>query len=491
VDGRKPGTAGGGTSTSRHYLRWFALAVLATAFFMGVLDSTSGYAALPTIAADLDFSPVAIQWVMTGYGVTVGGLLLLGGRLADLLGRRRVFMTAVALFAAASLCCGLAWSSEVLVAARVAQGVGAATMTPAGLSILMTIFPEGADRNRALAVWGGLGGIGATAGLLIGGTLTDTLGWAWIFFVNVPVCLAVLAASPALLPESRDRRRTRTFDLAGAVTITAALVLLLYSLFTVAEAGRPTALTGALLAATAVLTGLFVVIESRSAAPLVPLRIFRSRTLVGGNLVMLAAGIAVDGLLIVLTLYMQQVLRFSALEFGLALAVMTATSVGCLLLAQRAVTRIGFRAVAATGMALLGLACLLLARLPMDGSFAVDLLPGLLVFGAGLGAAFVAAQIAALTGVSDDEAGLASGIEETSFAVGTTLGVAIATGVAVTHAAQVRAAGAAAEVAQIAGFQAAFHVAAGSAALGLIAALTLLAPPATRRPQHGQRTSHR
>lgn len=453
--------------------RWYALAVVGTAFFMGVLDSTSVYAALPSIATDLAFSAAGIQWVMTAYGVTVGGLLLLGGRVADLLGRRRVFMTAVALFAAASLCCGLAWSSEVLVAGRVAQGLGAAIMTPAGLSILMTVFPDGPDRNKALGVWGGLGGIGATAGLLLGGALTDALGWAWIFFVNVPVCLAVLALSPALLPESRDRDRTRTFDLAGALTVTGALVLLLYCLFTVADAGWRTVQTTTLAAGAIALGALFVVVESRSAAPLVPLRIFRSRTLLGGNLVILVAGIAVDGLLIIVTLYAQQVLGYSALQFGLAMAVMTATSVVGVMIAQHVVTRIGFRPVAAAGMTLLGAACVILAQLSAHGTFVDDLLMGLLVFGAGMGAAFVAAQIAALTGVTDDESGLASGIEETSFAVGTTLGVAIASGVVVMHTNRLLGEGTAPVLAQTAGFQAALYVAAGFAALGLVAALTL------------------
>jgi EmrB/QacA subfamily drug resistance transporter len=471
-----------GTAPDRHHRappdsrRWYALAVIGTAFLMGVLDSTSVYAALPSIATELAFSAAGIQWVMTAYGVTVGGLLLLGGRIADLVGRRRVFMTAVALFAAASLCCGLAWSSEVLVAARVAQGVGAAIMTPAGLSILMTVFPEGPDRNKALGVWGGLGGIGATAGLLLGGALTDALGWAWIFYVNVPVCLAVLVASPLLLPESRDRDRARTFDLAGALTVTGALVLLLYALFTVTDVGWNPLQTATMAAGAITLGGLFVVFESRSVAPLVPLRIFRSRTLLGGNLVILVAGIAVDGLLIIVTLYAQQVLGYTALQFGLAMAVMTGTSVAGVMIAQHVVTRIGFRSVAAGGMALLAAACLILAQLSAHGTFVSDLLMGLLVFGAGMGAAFVAAQIAALTGIADHESGLASGIEETSFAVGTTLGVAVASGVAVSHTSSLVSGGTASVLAQTAGFQAALYVAAGFAVLGLVAALTLLGP---------------
>jgi EmrB/QacA subfamily drug resistance transporter len=456
--------------------RWYALAVLCTAFFMGVLDSTSVYTALPSIAEDLAFSAAGIQWVITAYGVTVGGLLLLGGRVADLIGRRRVFMTAVAMFAAASLLCGLSWSSEVLIAARAAQGTGAAIMTPAGLSILMTIFPDGRDRNRALGIWGGLGGIGATAGLLLGGILTDWLGWEWIFFTNVPVCLGVLTLSPILLPESRDRGQRRSFDLPGAAAITAALVLLLYGLFTVADVGWRSAQPIVLVTAAIFLGALFVLIESRSAAPLVPLRIFRSRTLVGGNVVILVAGIAVDGLLIIVTLYAQQVLGYSAIQFGLAMAVMTVMSVVGVLAGQHIVTRIGFRPVAATGMTLLGVACLLLTRVSTDGTFVDDLLFGLLVFGAGMGAAFVAAQIAALTGVPEGESGLASGIEETSFAVGTTLGVAVVTAVAVSQTNHLLAGGTAPVLARVEGFQLAFGVAAGVAFLGLLAALALLGP---------------
>lgn len=456
--------------------RWFALAVVCTAFFMGVLDSTSVYAGLPSIAEDLAFSAAGIQWVLTAYGVTVGGLLLLGGRVADLMGRRRVFMTAVALFAAASLLCGLAWSSEVLIAARAAQGTGAAIMTPAGLSLLMRMFPDGRDRNRALGIWGGLGGIGATAGLLLGGVLTDWLGWEWIFFTNVPVCVGVLALSPVLLPASRDRGPRRGFDLAGAVTVTAALVLILCGLFTVAEVGWRAAQPIGLVAAAVVLGALFVLIESRSAAPLVPLRIFGSRTLVGGNVVILVAGIAVDGLLIIVTLYAQQVLGYSAIQFGLAMAVMTVMAIVGVMIGQHVVTKFGSRPVAAAGMTLLGVACLLLTGVSADGTFVGDLLVGLLIFGAGMGAAFVAAQIAALAGIAEEDSGLASGIEETSFVVGSTLGIAVVTAVAVSQTDHLLAGGTPPMLARVEGFQVALAVAAGFAFLGLLAALTLLGP---------------
>lgn len=454
--------------------RWVALAVLCTAFFMAVLDSTSVFAALPSIAEDLAFPASQVQWVITAYGVTVGGLLLLGGRIADLFGRRRVYMTSVGLFAVASLVCGLAWSSEALIAARAVQGLGAAILTPAGLSILMMVFPDGPDRNKALGVWGGLGGLGATAGLLLGGLLTDTVGWAWIFFINVPFCLAVVGLSPVLLPESRNRAGRRSFDLPGAVTMTGALVLLLYALFKVADDGGPTIQSVGLVAGAVGMGALFVVIELRSDEPLVPFRIFRSRTLVGGNVTILAAGIAVDGMLIIVTLYAQQILGYSAMQFGLAMAVMTVASLAGVMTGQRMVTRFGFRSVAVTGMVLLGLGCLVLARLSADGSFVDNLLLGLLTFGAGLGAAFVAAQIAALAEVAEEESGLASGIEETSFAVGTTLGVAIASAVAVSYANERINGGSATVIAQTAGFRVALLVIAGFAVLGLLAAVTLL-----------------
>lgn len=414
------------SSVTRH--RWWVLTVVCMAMFMGVLDSTSVYAALPVIAHDLAFAPAEVQWVITAYGVAIGGLLLLGGRLADYAGRRRTFMAAVAVFAAASLACGLAASSEMLIAARLAQGVGAAVMTPAGLSVLMQVFPDGPDRNRALGIWGGLGGTGASAGLLLGGVLTDWAGWPWIFFTNVPVCLGVLMLCPMLLPEST--RYAQRLDVPGALTATSALVLTLLTLFRIAGHGiTPLALASGIGAA--VLAALFVVVEMRSPAPLVPMRIFASRALVGGNLVIVIAGIAVDGLLIVVTLYAQQVLGFSALQFGMTMAIMTVTSVLGVMAGQHLVTRAGFRSVASWGMLLLTVACLALSRLSVDGSLVDDLLVGLVVFGAGMGAAFVAGQIAALTGVAEHDSGLAAGLEETSFAVGTTLGAGLASAIAI------------------------------------------------------------
>lgn len=453
--------------------RWWVLAVVCMAMFMSVLDSTSVYAALPVIAVDLGFAPAEIQWVITAYGVAIGGLLLLGGRLADHAGGRRTFMAAVGVFAAASLACGLAGSSEALIAARVAQGVSAAILTPAGLSVLMQVFPDGPDRNKALGIWGGLGGTGASVGLLLGGVLTEWAGWAWIFFTNVPVCLVVLMLCPILLPENtRNRQR---LDLPGAITSTGTLVLTLLALFSIAANGIDSVAL-AYGAAAVVLAALFVVVELRSPAPLVPMRIFASRALVGGNLVILIAGIAVDGLLIVVTLYTQQVLGFSALQFGVAMAIMTVTSVIGVIAGQHLVTRVGFRIVASSGMILLMIACLHLAGLSVEGTLIDDLLAGLVVFGAGMGTAFVAAQIAALTGVAERDTGLAAGLEETSFAVGTTLGVGLASAIAI-GVANREATDSSSIAALTEGLAVALYVLAALAATGALAAAVLLRTP--------------
>src|SRR5262245_56257818 len=336
---------------------------------MVVLDGTIVYVALPSIDAALGFSDSGLQWVMSAYLLAFGGLLLLGGRSADLIGRRRMFMSGVALFVSSSLLCGLAWSDAVLVGARVLQGIAAAIMAPTALSLLMTVFEEGPERNQALGIWGGIGGVGATSGLLIGGPVTEILGWEWIFFINVPIGLVVLALCPVLLPESRDPLPPRAYDLAGATTITAALVLLVFAVSDAPEAGWSAAQTIGSLVAAAALAAAFLLIEARSAAPLVPLRIFRSRTLVGGNLVLLCAGAALDGMLIIVTLYAQEVLGHSTVEFGLGVAVMTVASVVGAVGGQALVTRTGLRPVALIGMILVGTGCLCLTQISVNGSY--------------------------------------------------------------------------------------------------------------------------
>jgi EmrB/QacA subfamily drug resistance transporter len=457
--------------------RWLALALLGTAFFMVILDGTIVYVALPSIDEALDFSAGGLQWVMSAYLLTSGGLLLLGGRSADLLGRRRMFMVGVALFAGASLLCGLAWSDEILIAARVVQGAAAAIMAPTALSLLTTVFEEGPERNKALGIWGGIGGIGATSGLLIGGPITEGLGWEWVFFINIPVGLGVLALCPALLPESRAPARRRVYDLAGAVTSTAALVLLVYAVSEAPEVGWAGWQTIGTIAAAVALIAAFVRIESSSAAPLVPLRIFRSRTLVGGNLVLLTAGAALDGMLIIVTLYAQEVLGHSTIEFGLGVAVLTVMSVVGAVSGQALVARVGLRPVALTGMILVGAACLVLTQVSVDGSYFGDIFLGLMLFGAGLGATFVAAQIAGLSGVAEQESGLAAGLVDSSFSIGSALGIAVLSSVAVARTENVLAGAdppATAALALTEGFQTAFLVALGIALLGALLALVLL-----------------
>jgi EmrB/QacA subfamily drug resistance transporter len=454
--------------------RWLALALLGTAFFMVILDSTIVYVALPLIQDDLGFSTRGIQWVVSGYLICFGGLLLLGGRTADLLGRRRVFMAGVALFGVSSLFCGLAWSGGVLIAARVVHGAGAAIMAPTALSLLLTVFPEGPDRNRALGIWGGLGGIGATAGLLIGGPVTAGLGWEWVFFVNVPVALVVLLLTPRLLPESVDEDCVRCFDLPGAVTVTGAVLLLVAGISEAPDAGWTSPRTIGFLGASIALLALFRRIEQRSPGPLVPLQIFRSRSLVGGNVVLLTAGVCIEGMLLIVTLYAQEVLGYSTIQFGLMTAVMTAMSIVGAYSAQAIVTRIGSRPVGAAGMLLIGVACLLLTQVSASGSYLDDIFLGLLVFGAGLGPAFVASQIAALADVAERESGLAAGLVDSSFNIGGALGVAILSTVAVARADAVAGGANPGPGAVTEGFQAAFLVAVGFGLLGLLAALALL-----------------
>lgn len=455
------------TITSR---RWLILTLLAAAYFMTILDSTIVVTALPSIGTDLGLGGTGLQWIITGYVLTYGGLLLFAGRAADLLGRKRLFMAGNALWLLSSLLSGLAPSGEILIAGRILQGVAAAITAPAALSIVMTTFPEGSERNKALGIWGGLGGLGATAGLLLGGVITDSIGWPWVFFVNIPIGIVVLAISPAMLPESRESTSVRRFDAAGAVTVTAALGLLGYTITTIPESGLTSVRTLGLFAGAVALAGLFVIIETRSAAPLVPFRALRSRVLIGGNLLIFTAGMAVDGLLVTLTSYVQRVLGWSAMQFGLLAAVMTVTSIVGVMYGQHTVSRYGTRPVAAAGAALLGLAGLLLTFVQADGSLSL-MIAALLIFGAGLGAAFVSSQIAALTGVAEKNSGLAAGLADTSFNIGSGLGVAITTSVAFAYT---EAAGGPTPVGLTEGYQVAFGVTVVVAALGVIAALALL-----------------
>jgi len=464
--------------------RWWALALLCGAFFMVILDSAIVIVALPSIETDLGFSEQGLQWVLSAYAVTFAGLLLLGGRAADLLGRRRVFMVGLLFFTAASLLCGLAWSAGGLIGARAFQGIGAAIMTPTALSIISTTFPEGPERNKALGVWGMMGGIGATAGWLIGGPLVDGPGWEWIFFINIPLGLAALALSPMLLRESRAALTRRSYDPAGALTITGALILLVYAVVEAPDVGWGDAQTILLVAGSAALLAAFALIESRHRAPLVPLRILRSRTLVGANLVMLLFGTVAFGMPFILTLYAQQVLGYSALEFGLGTAVFAALAAVGSIVGQAIVLQVGFRAVAAAGMALIGAGSLLLTQASVGGSYFGDIFFGIIVYGPGIGLAFVTVSIAALAGVAERESGLASGLSNTAFQFGAALGVAIVTTVAVSRSEDYLAAneGANPLVALTEGFQSAFLACALLAGIGAALALLLLGRP-RRLPQ--------
>jgi EmrB/QacA subfamily drug resistance transporter len=459
--------------------RWWALALLCGAFLMVILDAAIVIVALPAIQAELGFSEQGLQWVISAYALTFAGLLLLGGRAADLLGRRRMFVVGVLFFTVASLVCGLAWSPAALVAARAVQGVGAAIMTPTALSIISTTFPEGSERNKALGIWSMMGATGATAAWLIGGPLVEGPGWEWIFFINIPLGLAALALSPLLLRESRAGLRRRSYDPAGALTITGALVLLVYAVVEAPDVGWGDVRTILLFTGSAVLLAAFAVIESRHRAPLVPLRILRSRTLVGANLVMLLFGTVAFGTPFILTLYAQQVLGYSAIEFGLGTAVFTVMAAVGSIVSQAVVLKVGFRAVAATGMVLLAGGALVLTQVSVGGSYVGDMLVGLLVYGAGIGPAFVTATVAALAGVAEHESGLASGLSNTAFQIGAALGVAIVTTVAVTRSEDYLAAneGASSLVVLTEGFQSAFMACVVLAGVGLVLALVLLGRP--------------
>jgi EmrB/QacA subfamily drug resistance transporter len=465
--------------------RWWALALLCFAFFMVILDANIVAVALPSIEADLGFSEQGLQWVLSAYLLTFGGLLLLGGRAADLLGRRRLFMVGLLLFTVASLLCGLAWSSGALIGARAFQGIGAAIMTPTALSIVSTTFPDGSERIKALAIWGMMGALGATAGYLIGGPLVDGPGWEWIFFINLPIGLIALALSPVLLRESRGALERRSYDLAGAVTITGALLLLVYAVVEAPDAGWGAAQTLLLVAGSAILIAAFAVIESRHPAPLVPLRLFRSRTIAGANGVMLLFGAVGFGMPFILTQYAQQVLGYSALEFGVGFVVTPVAAAVGMMVAQAGVQRVGFRPVAATGMAFLGVGSLLLAQPSVGGSYLGDIFFGLLVFGAGIGPVFATATIAALAGVPERESGVASGLSNTAFQIGGALGVAIVSTVAVSRSENFLAAneGANPLLVLTEGFQSAFLACVALAAIGVVLALALLGRPPRQAPQ--------
>jgi EmrB/QacA subfamily drug resistance transporter len=450
--------------------KWLALALLLGVQFMVVLDIAIVNVALPSIQTDLGFSQENLQWVVSAYALMFGGFLMLFGRVADIVGRRRVFLFGIAVFTIASLTSGLAWSEGALIAARAFQGFGAAMITPAALSILTTTFPEGKERNAALGAWGAVGAFGAVAGVLLGGVLTDALSWEWIFFVNIPVGVLGFLLAPFLLTESRDSS-VKSFDAPGATLITAGLVTLVYGITQANNNGWGSLVTLATFAAAAVLLALFALWERRVAEPLVPASFFRLRTVVGANVAGLVLGTAIFAMFLMLTLYMQQVLAYSAMKTGVAYLAVAATAIFWSGLAAQLVTRIGVKPVLAIGMTSLAAGLLWFTQVSVGGSYVGDLLPGFLLTAVGLGFSFVPISIAALAGVPAGEAGLASGLINTSQQIGGALGIAALSAIATAQTNDSIASGTQTVVALTDGFQSAFIAAAGVAILGILVAL--------------------
>jgi EmrB/QacA subfamily drug resistance transporter len=455
------------TSTSPTINRWRAFALLAGLFFITIIDLTIVNVSLPTIGRDLHFSATSLQWVVTAYALTFGGFMLLGGRAADLLGPRRILMVGLALFTAASLAAGLSTSELSLIAARAVQGLGGAIMLPAALSIVMSMFPEGPERNKALGIWGGLGAAGATVGVIAGGLLTAYAGWQYIFYLNIPIGLAALALAPRIVPDSRPETTRRRFDALGAIAGTGALVLLVYAISEAPQHGWGATRTIALLAASAALLAGFLVIEARAKEPVLPLSIFRLRTLAGANVAGLLLGGSFFAFIFVGTLYMQEVLHYSALQTGFAWLAASLTSVALAGVSQALVTRGGAKVMMAIGMTLIGAGVLWATQVPVDGHFVGNLLGPFMVAGAGTAFAFIPISIAALAGVSEERAGLASSLLNTSQQIGAAIGIAIASSVAASQTQAQLHAGDAVPEALTGGFQSAFWV------LGAIALLAL------------------
>src|SRR4051812_16890198 len=465
----------GGVSPSDARHRSLILGLCCLAQFMVILDVSIVNVALPSIRTDLGFSGAQLQWVVNAYTLAFAGFLLLGGRAADLLGRREVFVGGLLLFAVASLAGGLAQTDGQLVAARAAQGLGGAVVAPATLSILTTTFTEGAERNRALGLWGAMGGVGGATGALLGGLLTDTLSWRWILFINVPVGIGVAIGALRVVPRGRrDVVARRSFDLAGALTVTGGLVALTYGIVETDAHGWTSLRTLVTLGLGLALLATFVFIEGRLAvAPLVPLRIFRSRPVTGANVVVLCMGAAAFAMWYFLSLYLQQVLGYSPLEAGLAFLPMTAAIIVFSQVASRLVTRVGPGRVLTVGMGLLGLGMLGLTRIDADGSFLSDVLAPSVVAAAGIGFSFVPVTISATAGVRRAESGLASGLVNTSRQVGGSIGLALLATVATQRTADL--AGSPPAVALTEGFQRAFGLGAAFALPGGGLSLVLLA----------------
>ncbi len=473
--------------------KWYALALICAVQFMVVLDIAIVNVALPSIQADLGFSQENLQWVISAYALVFGGFMLLGGRLADILGRKRVFMAGLVIFSVGSLLCGFAWSDEALIAARALQGLGAATITPAALSILTTTFTEGRERNIALGAWGAVGGFGAAAGVLLGGILTDLLAWEWIFWVNVPVGVLALVLSPFLLSESKDAHG-QSHDIPGAVLVTGGLSVLVLAITQGYGWGWGSATTIGTFVAAGALLAAFVVWELRQSEPLVPFSIFRLQTLTAANVAGFIMGTAMFSMFLMLTLYMQLVLGYSPIETGLGYLAVAGTAIIWANVAAAAVNWIGVKPALILGMSTLTIGLLYFTQVSVDGSYWTDLFPGFLVLGVAIPFAFVPITIAALAGTKPNEAGLASGLINTSQQIGGAVGIAVLSTIAVSTTDDAVAQGTAVPVALTDGFVNAFWAGAAIAFVGVLVSVFMvrgrdLAPQESAAREHALETA--
>jgi EmrB/QacA subfamily drug resistance transporter len=468
-------TAAAGAKPSADPRRWRALVLLCAAQFMVVLDASIVNVALPSIKTALHFSEASLPWVVNAYTLTFGGFLLLGGRAADLLGRRRVFMVGLVVFSAASLGGGLAQSEAWLIVARGIQGVGAAILSPATLSIITTTFTEGTERNKALGIWGALAGAGAAAGVLLGGVLTTGIGWRWVLFVNVPIGLLAIALVPLLIAESRSPEQHGGYDLAGALSITGGLMLLVYTLVKTSDVGWGSAKTIVLLATSVALIVLFVVIESRARSPLMPLRILANRSVASADAVGLLVGAALLSMFFFLSLYLQQVLHYSALRTGISYLPLAVGIIIAAGLASALTSRFGAKPVLVAGLLALAGGMVWFSNVHTHGSYSRDVLGPSLIVALGLGFSFVPLTILAVSGTTDADAGLASGLINTAEQVGGAIGLAVLATIATSrtnsllraaHGAHSALPGALTD-----GFSRAFIVGAGFAMLGIVLAV--------------------
>jgi EmrB/QacA subfamily drug resistance transporter len=459
------------------------LAVVAVAQFMVILDASVVNVALPTIRVDLGFSQESLSWILNAYTLIFGGFLLLGGRAADRLGRRRLFMAGLALFSGASLVCGLSQSEGMLLVARGLQGLGGAMVSPAALSIILTTFREGSERNRALAVWGAIAGAGGAVGLLLGGVIVEALSWRWVFFINVPIGAVVLALAPRIVPESRSESVARGgYDAEGAIAITLGTLALVFTLIKADSWGWTSGRTLVGFAVAVALIVAFVLIERRHEDPLVPLGIFSNRSLAASDATFLVVAAALFGMFLFLTLYLQQVLGFSPLKTGVAYLPLSLTIVAASAFASRFVDRFSPKPVLVTGLLLTTAGFVLLNRVTGDDDYASHVLPTMFILGLGLGLSFVPITIAATNGVSGGESGLASGLLNTTQQVGGSLGVAILSSVSTSRVTSSLQDGSTLQIALTHGYKGAFTVAAVLCAIGLVLALVLL-PSRRRKPE--------